>query len=148
MPSVDDVFGGNSLKAADIQGREPTVVIAKVEAKEFTSAKGSQRKLVIHFHGAKKVLICNKTNANRIAFMHGKDYALWVGKKITLFVDPFVEFAGEITSAIRVKPPAAQDHMAGEARPAPQQHVARPSSSEIDPPLPNSADDFADQIPF
>src|ERR1700722_18352128 len=88
MPSIDDIFSGNSLRSEDILGREPTVTISRVEPKEFTGDKGPQKKLVIHFHGAKKVLICNKTNANRIAYMHGKDYSQWVGKQVTLFVDP------------------------------------------------------------
>jgi hypothetical protein len=114
MPSIDDVFSGDSLKAADIQGREPTVTIKTVDLKEFTSKEGKpQKKLVLSFENAKKTLICNKTNAQRISYLHGKDYTRWPGKQITLFVDPFVQFGGEMTPAIRVKPPTY-------AQPAPQ----------------------------
>jgi len=98
MSSIDDIFAGDSLRAADIEGREPTVTIKSVEPREFDGRDGKkQRKLVISFHNAKKTFVCNKTNAQRIAYLHGKDYAKWAGKQITLFVDPFVEYGGQMT---------------------------------------------------
>lgn len=107
MASIDDIFSGETLKAADIEGREPTVTIKSVEPKEFDGKDGKrQRKLVISFHNAKKMLVCNKINAQRIAVLHGKDYTQWPGKQITLFVDPFVQFGNEMVHAIRVKPPS------------------------------------------
>lgn len=136
MASIDDVFAGDSLRAADIKGKEPTVTIKSVETREFTSKEGKkQNKLVIAFEGAKKTLICNRTNANRIAYMHGKDYTRWPGKKITLFVDPFVEFGGQQTEAIRVKPPTY-------AQPVPQ---APQTPDEL---LPAVEHPFSDDVPF
>lgn len=116
---VNSVFGGDSLKAADLQGKEPTVTIESVEEKKFDNGN----KLVVRFRGTKKCLVCNKTNAKRIAFMHGNETDQWVGKTITLYVD-FVEFQGETVQAIRVKPPQPQPQQtAAPARPAPhQQH--------------------------
>lgn len=141
MTSIDDVFSSNSLKAEDIDGREPTVIISKVEVKEFKNRDGSpQRKLVISFQGAKKTLVCNRTNAQRISFMHGKDYTQWTGKQITLFVDPFVQFGNEMTKAIRIKPP--QTAQAAPATvPAPVHAPAPQAHDGIDPP-------FSDDIPF
>lgn len=96
---LSQVFGGDSLKAEDLQGAEPIVTIAKVEMKQFD--KGN--KLAISFVGKKKVLVCNKTNANRIAFGHGNDTDGWIGKKIQLFTD-LVDFQGKTVEAIRVRP--------------------------------------------
>jgi hypothetical protein len=143
MPSIDDVFQSNYLTAQDIQGREPTVTIKSVVAQEFKGRDGSaQKKLVIAFSGAKKMLVANVTNSKRIAFMHGKDYGAWVGKQITLFVDPFVQFGNEIKPAIRVKPPVATSIPAA----APQTH------DELEPEEdafggPHEAN-FDDDIPF
>ena len=140
MASIDDVFAGDSLRAADIKGKEPTVTIASVETREFTSKEGKkQNKLVIAFEGAKKTLICNRTNANRIAYMHGKDYTRWPGKKITLFVDPFVEFGGQQTESIRVKPPTY-------AQPVPQAPQTPDELLPVNDPLP-ARHDF-DDPPF
>ena len=96
---LSTVFGGDSLKAADLQGAEPTVTIATVTMKEFD--KGN--KLVITFVGKKKCLVCNKTNANRIAFAHGTNTDNWIGKKIQLYTD-LVDFQGNTVEAIRVRP--------------------------------------------
>jgi hypothetical protein len=109
MPSIDDIFSGNTLKSEDIKGREPKVTIKSVTPRAFNQNDGKiARKLVIGFENTSKVLVCNKVNAGRIAFAHGKDYSLWIGKQITLFVDPFVEFGGKIVPAIRVKPPVQE----------------------------------------
>jgi hypothetical protein len=95
---ISTVFGGDSLKAADLQGNEPTVVISHVQAKEFDDGN----KLVVSFEGKKKSLVCNKTNANRIAFMYGTETNGWIGKKITLY-EEMVDFQGKLTPAIRVR---------------------------------------------
>lgn len=103
---LSQVFESATLKAADLQGNEPTVKIANVEMKKFDDGN----KLVITFEGKKKALVCNKTNANRIAHAYGTDTDDWIGKEIVLFVDQ-VDFKGELVDAIRIrtkKPPAPQ----------------------------------------
>ena|SRR3990167_7121051 len=95
---LSTVFGGDTLKAADLQGHEPTVVISTVEEKKFDNGN----KLVITFDGKKKALVCNKTNAKRIAFAYGTNTDNWIGKEITLFTD-LVDFQGNTVEAIRVR---------------------------------------------
>ena len=96
---ISSVFGGDTLKAADLQGTEPVVVIASVEMKKFDNGN----KLVLSFVGKKKTLVVNKTNASRIAYAHGTNTDGWVGKEIQLYTD-FVDFQGKLTEAIRVRP--------------------------------------------
>jgi hypothetical protein len=95
---LSQVFESATLKAADLQGNEPVVKIATVEQKKFDDGN----KLVITFEGKKKALVCNKTNANRIASAYGTDTDAWIGKEVTLFVDQ-VDFKGDIVDAIRVR---------------------------------------------
>lgn len=99
---VSQVFSGDSLKAADLGGAEPTVTIESVEMKKFDSGN----KLVISFKGKQKKLVCNKTNANRIAYLYGDDTDGWIGKQITLFTD-LVDYQGQTMEAIRIRPPKA-----------------------------------------
>lgn len=116
-----NVFGGDSLKAADLQGHEPTVVIADVQMKKFNESN----KLVITFEGKKKALICNKTNANRIAHAFGTNTDNWIGREVVLFTD-LVDFQGKAVEAIRVRarkpaaapPPAARASSADMGRPS------------------------------
>lgn len=95
---IGQVFGGSTLKASDLQGAEPTVTIESVEMKKFDNGN----KLVIAFTGKEKTLVCNKTNANRIAHAYGTNTDGWIGKQITLYTD-MVDFQGSVVEAIRVR---------------------------------------------
>lgn len=137
---LSTVFGGDSLKAADLQGHEPTVIIEKVEMKKFDNGN----KLVITFEGKKKCLVCNKTNANRIAFAFGTNTDNWIGQEVTLFTD-LVDFQGRPVEAIRVR--------AKKVTPPQQQRTVRPSSSEMEQTEPapqrrGSAQIIEDEIGF
>lgn len=98
---VSQVFSGDYLKAADLQGNEHSVVISAIEVKEFDDGN----KLLLTFQGRKKGLVANKTNSNRVAMAYGDDTDGWVGKEIILYPD-IVDFQGKPTEAIRVRPPA------------------------------------------
>jgi hypothetical protein len=105
MPKLSEVFSGGFLKAEDLNGKSPTVTIDSVEIKEFDDGK----KLLIHFRGKDKALVCNKTNAAIIEEVLGSDDTdEWEGKRITLCVKK-VEFSGKLVPAIRVslEPPAS-----------------------------------------
>ncbi len=112
---LSSVFGGDTLKAADLQGREPVVVIADVQMKKFDNGN----KLVITFEGKKKALVANKTNSNRIAHIHGTNTDNWIGKEVMLYTD-LVDFQGKTVEAVRV-------------RPAPRRAAAPPRQRERDP---------------
>lgn len=121
---VNQVFSGDSLKAADLQGREIPVIISNVAMKKFDNGN----KLVLHFEGKKKTLVCNKTNAKRISSMYGANTDLWVGNEITLFTDQ-VEFQGDLVDAIRVK-------------------VVKKQQPQTSPQRQAASDDMDDTIPF
>jgi hypothetical protein len=104
MVDVNTIYTSDTLKAADLQGREHTVTIASVESKQFDNGA----KLVIKFVGAKKAFICNKTNGKRIAFIHGDETNGWIGKKIVLHPE-LVTYKGETTWGIRVAPAAVSN---------------------------------------
>lgn len=147
---LSNVFGGDTLKAVDIQGREPTVVIASVEMKKFDNGN----KLVIKFQGAKKALVANKTNSKRIGMMYGTNTDNWIGKPITLYVD-VVDFQGEPTEAIRVRVKKGAtaddfgDRVPDNISTSPQRMAERPLQHERSPQPPmRGAVDPDDEIPF
>ncbi len=96
---VSEVFSGDYLKAADLDGHEPVVIIAGVEEKEFDNGN----KLVISFQGKKKSLVANKTNSSRIAYLHGDETDDWIGREIQLYTE-MVDFQGKPMPAIRIRP--------------------------------------------
>lgn len=124
---VSNVFSGDTLKAADLQGHEPTVVIASVEMKKFDNGN----KLVITFQGKKKALVCNKTNSNRIAYMYGDETEDWIGKEITLYTD-LVDFQGSTVEAIRIRPSKRAAPPSAARERAAQSHQAPPPRDDRD----------------
>ena len=70
---------------------------------ELEDRTGKMKKQVaVSFVGREKRLGLNKTNAIRIADMHGHEVEGWKGKEITLIVER-VEAFGEMKDAIRVQ---------------------------------------------
>jgi hypothetical protein len=139
MTNIEDVFGsGQYLKAEDLEGAELELVISKIEIREYEENGYKKRKPVLSFLGTDKKLVCNKTNALMIAEHHGKDIEGWEGKTITLYPTR-VDFAGKMTDAIRVRPPAPKARPAG-AKP---KFMQKQYDERNPPPA-----DLDDSIPF
>jgi hypothetical protein len=126
---TSQVYGGGFLKAEDLAGKTVTVTIADIELKEFEDGK----KLIVHFLGKDKALVCNKTNAAIITEITGSDDTDdWTGKRIQLTTRK-VEMSGKLVPAIRVVLP-------GDA-PAPPKAEPKPPVSDNDG-GPESEDDI------
>jgi F0F1-type ATP synthase alpha subunit len=98
---LNEVFPSNYIKSEDLQGRDVPVTISQATMEKL----GDDTKLVLHFQGKTKGMVCNKTNANRIAYLYGDDTDAWEGKEIVL-TSEFVEFQGRTVKGLRVKPPS------------------------------------------
>lgn len=134
-----NIFPSKYIKAADLQGREPTVTIARAEIDTI----GEDRKLVLYFRGKDKGLVTNRTNADRIAHLYGSNTDAWVGRDIVLFCD-MVNFQGKVVEAIRVRAPARRDTIST----APQR-MEEASERQPQPPMRGAAQiDPSDEIPF
>ena len=115
MPNINEVFGGNYLKAADLHDDELLLTIAGVSEKEFENNGKKQKKLDMWFSEDPRHLVLNVTNSRKIAQTYGPNTDNWIGKKIQLYVAE-VEFQGDTVPAIRVRtgkkkptPPPAAD---------------------------------------
>ena len=61
-------------------------------------------KPVLHFQGAQKGMVLNKTNANVITILYGDETDNWIGKQIELYPTQ-TDFRGEIVDCIRCRAP-------------------------------------------
>ena len=103
--NVNEVYSGSLLKAADLIRGDGTPVQVSVTIDDVsmeTLEGDSKPKLRLAFRDKDKALILNKTNAGRIAEMHGAETDGWFGKTIKLYPDK-TEFQGKIVDCIRVK---------------------------------------------
>ena len=136
-----DIFPSKYLKSADLQGREPTVIIARVVMEDFTNG---ERKPIMYFQGKEKGMVLNRTNWDRIAFLYGDESDDWAGKRIQLYVE-LVNFQGKTTEGLRVRPPRKTENSKPQAQHVVQDHGTY-STSTMKPVAQTSAVQRARQI--
>ena len=101
MANINDAFPSNYIKASDLKGGQPVVVIDRIEFEPVGQKK--EMKPILYFEGKEKGLVLNKTNAKNIAGLTGTfETDDWVGFSIRLYATN-VEFQGDTVEAIRVK---------------------------------------------
>lgn len=123
---MNDAFPSKYLKAADLQGKNVKVTIKLVNIEKI----GDDHKLVLYFEGADKGMVCNKTNAKKIASAYGDETDEWPGNDIVLY-EAEVDFQGDTVPAIRVRIPTK-----------PIVATAKPATAPV------QRDDMDDEIPF
>jgi hypothetical protein len=102
----DELFPSKYIKAADLGGK-PLVVTIKattVEALNNPNGGGQQDKLLLSFVNQPKRLVCNVTNFNSIADLHGEETDNWLGKRIELYPTK-ASVGGKSFDAVRVRAP-------------------------------------------
>ncbi len=100
---------GKYLKHTDLDDINPSgdviVTIRSYRSEMLEKGESKQKKWVLYFDNLDKGLALNATNGNCLCKLLGNDdMDTWVGKSVSLYVKDDVEFAGEIVSAIRVRP--------------------------------------------
>jgi hypothetical protein len=111
---VSEAFPSKYLRAADLQGKNVSVVILSAEYEQI----GDDNKIVIYFQGKEKGLVLNKTNANNIATVYGDDTDDWTGGDLILF-PAMVDFQGRTVEAVRVRVPPRKAAAKSPAAPPP-----------------------------
>ena len=80
-----------------------------------------EMKWALHFAELEKPLILNQTNGTLIQTITGSPESDdWVGKKIVLYSDPSIMYAGKLVGGIRVRAPRNQPAKSAKAQPEPQ----------------------------
>ena len=104
----DELFPSKYFKAADLGGKRLVVTIksATVEALNSPNGGGQQDKLLVSFVNQPKRLVCNKTNYDTIADLHGDETDNWSGKRIELYPTK-ASMGGKSFDAVRVRAPIA-----------------------------------------
>jgi len=102
----DELFPSKYIKAADLGGKPLTVTIKStaVEALNNPNGGGQQDKLLLSFVNQPKKLVCNVTNYNSIADLHGDETDSWPGKRIELYPTK-ASMGGKSFDAVRVRAP-------------------------------------------
>lgn len=106
--NVTDLFPASQfLKSEDVEaaGGEITLTIKGIERKEYDENGVKEVKGVLSFSDDERRLSLNVTNTNALVAMYGGqdiDKA-WIGKKVTLYVDPNVKYGTKIVKGLRIR---------------------------------------------
>lgn len=127
------------LYAFDLDGRDVTLQIERVQAGEVSGEQGRKsKKPIVKFTGKDKKLAVNKTNGKIIAKLYGTNTDDWINQWVTLYPTT-TAFGGDTVECIRVRPNRperqqgkAQQNGRGQQRqsPAAQQSDAPPDDDE------------------
>jgi len=136
------------LKASDLQGRTPTVVIESVSLVEFGDDDGGKKtKPTCKLVGKEKELTLSPSFVEEFNRAFGPNSENWIGQSIRLSVKYYKAYGKEgivpyplpVAVAVPVAPPAPPAAPAPAPAPTPE-HVYRAS--------PDEPDSFDDDIPF
>lgn len=110
---IGEVYQGSSefLRAEDIGTNFWTATISNVDMKNFDDGS---RKLFILFNELDKGLVLNKTNADTVGELYGRNTDNWLGKQVMLFTMP-VDYQGKKVQAIRLRAPATAQSIPAKA---------------------------------
>ena len=106
MPNLNNIFPSRYLKAHELQGKEPTVTIARVALER--AYKSGDVLVIVYFLGKAKGLKLNLTMSREIARIAGsEDTDHWKGTVVQLFATT-ERFADQIHPVVRIKAPVAR----------------------------------------
>lgn len=141
MAKIGEMIESKYLKQSDVE-EDTTVTVEKV-GKANVAPKGEEAefKWLVRFSELPKPMVLNSTNIKRLAKACGSDDSDdWIGKKVIVYVDPDVEFGGNVVGGLRIRAKAPGN---GTAKADPNTEAMLASKRK-----PGSFDDMADDIPF
>ncbi len=98
--TVDQLFPSKWVKSSDIGSTPRTAIISRIDFELIGHEQ--EKKAVLSFQNTTKRMILNRTNAQILASLYGKEVMSWIGKRITLYCAE-VQFRGTTTLAVRIK---------------------------------------------
>lgn len=106
MPKISEMRESKFLKKDDV-GRGTLATISGCQQHNVAMEGASpEHKWCLSFHELDKPLVLNSTNIQLCAQICGsEDTDDWSGKKIVLYTDPNVSYAGKLIGGIRVRAP-------------------------------------------
>lgn len=138
MPNIDKLKESRFLTKEECGAGILVTVEDCIETNMALEGQPQEMKWTLHFAEAHvKPMVLNSTNGQIIAgFMGSKETDDWRGRKIVLYNDPSITFAGKLTGGIRARAP----------RLAPASPPARTSAPPPPPRAPETLED--ENVPY
>jgi len=106
MPKVSEMIQSKFLRKEDLD--DDVLVTIKRIALEDMPGDDGERRWVAYFKELPKGLVLNVTTIRTLESALGGDTDDWIGARVTLFVDPGVQFKGKVVGGVRLRPHKAK----------------------------------------
>jgi hypothetical protein len=133
VAKIGEMIESKYLKQSDVDEDRVVTVVKVGKANVAKEGEEPEYKWLIRFKEFNKPMVLNSTNIKRLAKACASDDTdEWIEKQVVLYVDPDVEFAGNVVGGLRVRA-----------------HKAAPTTKSVMPPQNGGRfDDLADDVPF
>lgn len=102
---IGDMIDSKYLRQSDIGDEEHTVTVAGLKKVNVArDDEDPEYRWTIKFEEFPKPMVLNVTNLKRMGKALGDDTDGWIGGKVILYVDPDIEFGGNVVGGLRIKP--------------------------------------------
>ena len=128
MAKVSEMIQSKFLRKEDVE--DDLIVTVKDCRLEDMPGDGGEQRWVLFFRELPKGLVLNSTTIRVLEKAFGNDSDDWIGKRVTLYVDPNVSFRGQVVGGLRIRPMKPRNAAAATAQ------LAKPAA------------DFDDEIPI
>ncbi len=106
MPKISEMRESKFLKKEDVGAGALGTIESVVQMNVAMEGASQELKWCMTFHEMEKPLVLNSTNIQLTAKICGsEDTDDWTGKRIVLYTDPNVSYAGKLIGGIRVRAP-------------------------------------------
>jgi hypothetical protein len=130
---IGDMIESKYLKQSDIDGEIQVTVAGLKKVNVARDDEDPEYRWTVKFREYPKPMVLNVTNLKRMAKALGDDTDEWIDKQVVLYVDPDIEFGGNVVGGLRLK---------AIARKGPAKYTANKSIDDINAELDDSQPPF------
>jgi hypothetical protein len=129
MPLVKDMIQSKFLRKEDFD-EDQICTIKACKLEDVGREDNPEQRWTLYFREHAKGMVLNVTTIRVLEQSYGGDSDMWIGKPVTVYVDPNVSFGGKVVGGLRLRVQKVK------ASPKPSQ------APEADP------NEMSDDIPF
>jgi hypothetical protein len=120
---VKDMIESKYLRKEDFD-EDQICTIKTLKLEDLGKDNAKEERWILYFREYPKGMVLNVTSIRVLEAAYGDESDLWVGKKVTIYVDPNVSFQGRVVGGLRLRP--IKPEKAAVARPGTPQEALPP----------------------
>lgn len=100
---IGEMIDSKYLRQGDVDDEVPVTVQGLKKVNVARDDEDPEYRWTVKFQEFPKPMVLNVTNLKRMAKALGDDTDDWTGKQVILYVDPDIEFGGNVVGGLRIK---------------------------------------------